>query len=273
MKKLLIIPALTVPVALLLAGCNNSPSETPSDTPPPAPTEVMPASTPPKVPAPSVKPTAKPAKAAAGAADPAYKVVDEGQPNFPSDVLAALQKAKVPPPPKTYAFPSMAKLEISTVKGKIVVQLNGKEAPLHAKSFYYLAKRHFFDGDTFHRYEPGFVIQGGDPLSKNPKLGAPYASMTGSPSGFHGTGGPGYRVPREYNSLKHGKFVLSMARSNDPDSAGSQFFITLDNTPQLDRENTQDNVGYTVFGKVLSGQDVVMKIRAGDKINSIKPLN
>lgn len=194
--------------------------------------------------------------------DPAYKVVDESQPGFPEEVTKALDAAKNPPPPKNYVFPKLAKLALNTDKGKITVELNAEAAPLHAKSFYYLAKRGYFDGLTFHRYEPGFVIQGGDPLTKNPKL-AP----------FHGTGGPGYQIPREYNNLKHEKFVLSMARTSDPNSAGSQFFITLAKTPFLDKENCDDGVGYTVFGKVLSGQDVVMKIRAGDKINKVEIIN
>lgn len=201
--------------------------------------------------------------------DPGYKVINESQPGFPKEVSDALAKAKVPPPPKDLVIPKHARLEIDSSKGKITVELDANAAPLHAKSFYYLSKRGFFDGITFHRYEPGFVIQGGDPLSKNPKLGSPYAEMTGSPSGFHGVGGPGYQVPREYNNLKHEKFVLSMARSSNPNSAGSQFFITLAKTEFLDKENSHDGVGYTVFGKVVSGQDVVMAIRAGDKINKV----
>ncbi|HVF85479.1 MAG TPA: peptidylprolyl isomerase, partial [Abditibacteriaceae bacterium] len=161
-----------------------------------------------------------------------------------------------------------ARVRLTTSKGDIVVELNGKAAPLHAKSFLYLSGKGFFDGTVFHRYEPGFVIQGGDPLSKNPKFGAPYATMTGSASGFHGSGGPGYQVPREYNSLKHTAMVLSAARTSDPDSAGSQFYITLADASFLDQENSQDGFGYTVFGKVLQGQNVVLKLRAGDSLKS-----
>jgi cyclophilin family peptidyl-prolyl cis-trans isomerase len=156
-----------------------------------------------------------------------------------------------------------------TSKGNIEVQLNGKAAPLHVKNFLYLSGRKFYDGTRFHRYEPGFVIQGGDPISKFPEYGAPYASVTNSPSGFHGTGGPGYEVPREYNSLKHDEMALAAARSSDPDSAGSQFYFTLKDVPFLDKEQSQDGVGYTVFGKVLKGKDVVMKLRAGDVLKQV----
>lgn len=197
-----------------------------------------------------------------------YRVVEEGQPGMPPEVISALKKAKVPPPPASMKVPDKARVKLTTSKGDIIVELNGKAAPLHAKSFLYLSGKGFYNGTVFHRYEPGFVIQGGDPLSKNPKLGAPYASLTGSPSGFHGSGGPGYQVPREFNSLKHKAMVLSAARSSDPDSAGSQFYITLADSFFLDQENSQDGVGYTVFGKVLQGQNVVLKLRAGDTLKS-----
>ncbi len=197
-----------------------------------------------------------------------YRVVEEGQPGMPPEVLSALKKAKVAPPPAGMKVPDKARVKLTTSKGDIIVELNGKAAPLHAKSFLYLSGKGFYNGTVFHRYEPGFVIQGGDPLSKNPKLGAPYASLTGSPSGFHGSGGPGYQVPREFNSLKHKAMVLSAARTSDPDSAGSQFYITLADSFFLDQENSQDGVGYTVFGQVLQGQNVVLKLRAGDTLKS-----
>src|SRR6185295_7709587 len=96
---------------------------------------------------------------------------------------------------------------------------------------------------NFHRYEPGFVIQGGDPKG-------------------NGTGGPGYTVPAEFNSIKHTPGILSMARTSDPNSAGSQFFIMLGNSSHLDNQ-------YSVFGKVIEGMEVVNQIRARDGITTV----
>ncbi len=132
---------------------------------------------------------------------------------------------------------------IETAKGTIKAELYPKIAPKTVNSFAFLACQGYFDGLTFHRYEPGFVIQGGDPAG-------------------NGTGGPGYRVPAEFNSMKHEAGVLSMARANDPNSAGSQFFIMLGSAPHLDNQ-------YSGFGKVIEGLDVVMKIRAGDKMTRV----
>jgi cyclophilin family peptidyl-prolyl cis-trans isomerase len=202
------------------------------------------------------------------AASSGYRVVDEDSEGMPGPVVEALKKAKVPPPPASMKVPDKPRVRLTTSKGNITLELDSKAAPLHVKSFVYLTGRNFYDGVLFHRYVPGFVIQGGDPLSKNPKLGAPYADVAGSPTGFHGAGGPGYQVPREHNNLKHERFVLAAARSSDPDSAGGQFYITLDKQTSLDRGNPDsvDPHGYTVFGKVVSGSDVVMKLRGGDKI-------
>jgi cyclophilin family peptidyl-prolyl cis-trans isomerase len=111
----------------------------------------------------------------------------------------------------------------------------------------------FYNSTRFHRYEPGFVIQGGDPLTKDA------AARAGA-----GSGGPGYQVPREYNSLKHDAMVLAAARTNDPDSAGSQFYFTLQPAPFLD-----EGEGYTVYGKVTKGQDVVLKLRADDVLKKV----
>jgi cyclophilin family peptidyl-prolyl cis-trans isomerase len=97
------------------------------------------------------------------------------------------------------------------------------------------------------------VIQGGDPLTKSPAASQAF-----------GIGSPGYQVPREFNSLKHDAMVVSAARTADPDSAGSQFYITLEQAPHLDQEQAADGVGYTVYGKVVKGQDVVLKLRAND---------
>ena len=132
---------------------------------------------------------------------------------------------------------------IETVKGTIRAALYPQLAPKHVNSFAFLACQGYFDGLTFHRHEPGFVIQGGDPAG-------------------NGSGGPGYRLPAEFNATPHTPGVLSMARTNDPNSAGSQFFIMLGMSPHLDGQ-------YTVFGKVIAGMDVVMQIRARDGITRV----
>ena len=129
---------------------------------------------------------------------------------------------------------------IETVKGTIRAELYPKLAPEHVNSFVFLACQGFFDGLTFHRYEPGFVIQGGDPKG-------------------NGSGGPGYTLPAEFNATKHTLGILSMARTSDPNSAGSQFFIMLGDAPHLDNQ-------YSVFGKVVEGITLALQIRANDKV-------
>lgn len=133
---------------------------------------------------------------------------------------------------------------ITTEKGAIEVELDGKDAPLSVANFVKLSQAKFYDGLTFHRVEPGFVIQGGDPNGD-------------------GSGGPGYNIKLEIApNLKHIEGALAWARTNDPDSAGSQFYITLAATPSLDGK-------YAVFGKVTKGMDVVKSIAKGDKIVSV----
>jgi len=136
---------------------------------------------------------------------------------------------------------SETKAVIETKFGKIELKFYPDVAPNHVKNFIDLAKKGFYDGTTFHRVIPGFMIQGGDPNSKNPD------------KSMHGTGGPGYSVKAEFNSKQHKRGVLSMARSQDPDSAGSQFFICVADALFLDRQ-------YTAFGEVVSGMDVADKI-------------
>ncbi len=182
-------------------------------------------------------------------------------PGAPPDYVAALKKVAVPVPPKDFKVADAPRLKVTTSKGSFTLQLNAKEAPLHTKSFVYLAKRGFYDGTVFHRFADltgagGNIIQGGDPLSK-----------TAATRQYAGMGGPGYEVPRENNKLKHEKLVIAMARSQDPDSAGSQFYITQAAVPFLD-----DGDGYTVFGKVVSGDDVAMKLRQDDSIKKIELL-
>jgi peptidyl-prolyl cis-trans isomerase B (cyclophilin B) len=137
--------------------------------------------------------------------------------------------------------------------GEITLEFFPADAPKTVESFVKLASQGFYDGTTFHRVVPGFVAQGGDPLSKTLPAGNPRI----------GTGGPGYSLKAEFNKQKHDRGALAMARSQDPDSAGSQFYITLAPAHQLDGN-------YTVFGKVTSGMNVVDGIRVGDKIKSIK---
>jgi len=133
------------------------------------------------------------------------------------------------------------KAVIETKFGNIEVKFFPDIAPNHVNNFIELAKKGFYDGTTFHRVIPGFMIQGGDPNSKSPDKSQ------------HGMGGPGYTVKAEFNSKPHKRGILSMARSANPDSAGSQFFICVADAPSLDRQ-------YTVFGEVVSGMDVVDKI-------------
>lgn len=130
---------------------------------------------------------------------------------------------------------------IETGMGNIELKFFPDVAPNHVNNFIELAKNGFYDGTTFHRVIPGFMIQGGDPNSKE------------HDKSRHGMGGPGHTVKAEFNSRPHKRGTLSMARAADPDSAGSQFFICVADAPFLDRN-------YTVFGEVLSGMDAVDKI-------------
>jgi peptidyl-prolyl cis-trans isomerase B (cyclophilin B) len=134
-----------------------------------------------------------------------------------------------------------ADVVIETKFGNIELKLFPELAPGHVANYLKLAKSGFYDGTTFHRIIPGFMIQGGDPNSK------------GTNRSNHGTGGPGYSIDAEFNDKPHVRGTLSMARSRDPDSAGSQFFIVIKKSSFLDNQ-------YTVFGEVVSGMDVVDKI-------------
>jgi peptidyl-prolyl cis-trans isomerase B (cyclophilin B) len=128
--------------------------------------------------------------------------------------------------------------------GEIAIEFFPEDAPKTVENFVTLAKKGFYDGVTFHRVEPGFVVQGGDPKG-------------------NGTGGPGYTIKDEFNKQKHVRGMVAMARTQAPNSAGSQFYITLAPAHFLDGQ-------YTVFGKVTSGMDVVDKIKVGDKMKSVK---
>ena len=125
--------------------------------------------------------------------------------------------------------------------GEIVLKFFPDVAPGHVENLTKLAKDGFYNGTTFHRVIPGFMIQGGDPNSKSPDRST------------HGMGGPGYKIKAEFNSKPHKRGIVSMARANDPNSAGSQFFICVADANFLDWQ-------YTVFAEVVSGMDVADKI-------------
>jgi peptidyl-prolyl cis-trans isomerase B (cyclophilin B) len=133
------------------------------------------------------------------------------------------------------------KAVIETKFGNIELKFFPDVAPIHVNNFVELAKKGFYDGTTFHRVIPKFMIQGGDPNTKNPDRST------------HGMGGPGYTIKAEFNKKNHVRGILSMARAADPNSAGSQFFICVANASFLDGK-------YTAFGEVTSGMEVVDKI-------------
>lgn len=134
-----------------------------------------------------------------------------------------------------------AVIEMAT--GKIVIELFEKDAPGTVANFVKLVKSSFYNGLNFHRVEPGFVVQGGDPNG-------------------NGTGGPGYTIKDEVNARKHLTGTVAMAKTMAPNSAGSQFYITLAPQPMLDGR-------YTVFGQVVEGMDIVTKIKRGDVMKKV----
>jgi len=133
---------------------------------------------------------------------------------------------------------------IKTTAGTMVIEFWPDVAPKTVENFKKLAKSGFYDGTAFHRIVQGFMIQGGDPLTKDPNATDSY-----------GTGDPGYKIKAEFNDRHHGRGVISMARSKNPDSAGSQFFICLADANSLDGQ-------YTAFGKLIQGDDVLGKLGA-----------
>lgn len=151
-----------------------------------------------------------------------------------------------------------------TSRGTIRVALDGAGAPIHVANFCELASSGFYDQTKFHRYVPGFVIQGGDPKTRDMSARA-VASGAPGPNGRPGTGGPGYRIRQEFTSNPNNRHVdraLAMARSQDPNSAGSQFYFCLGPQHGLDS-------GYTVFGNTIEGADVIGELRAGDTIEHV----
>jgi peptidylprolyl isomerase/peptidyl-prolyl cis-trans isomerase B (cyclophilin B) len=127
--------------------------------------------------------------------------------------------------------------------GEIRLEFYPEDAPKTVENFVTLAKKGFYNGLNFHRVVPDFVVQGGCPKGD-------------------GTGGPGYQIKAEFNKQKHLRGTLAMARSQSPDSAGSQFYICYGATPHLDGQ-------YTVFGRVVSGMEHVDRIKQGDKMTSV----
>ena len=153
--------------------------------------------------------------------------------------------APSPPTKEEIARYATARATITTRLGKMVVEFFPDKAPLHVKNFITLAEKDFYNGTIFHRIIPGFMIQGGDP-------------------GGNGTGGPGYTIKAEFNDVKHVPGVLSMARTRDPDSAGSQFFIMVGASPHLDGQ-------YSAFGRLVEGLEVAQKIVAEPRNRMDRP--
>ena len=133
---------------------------------------------------------------------------------------------------------------IATGRGDIVFTFFPDDAPAHVAAFIKLAEAGFYDGLKFHRVEPGFVVQGGDPKGD-------------------GTGGPGYNLRAEFNARPHVRGTVAMARASQPDSAGSQFYICLDDARFLDRQ-------YTVFGQMIDGFDALDAIKRGDAMTRVR---
>jgi cyclophilin family peptidyl-prolyl cis-trans isomerase len=225
-KGCFLLGSLIALIAMLVLGL--SACATPSPTPGPTATPI-------KMPTAGIAPTALPQSP-----DATPEAFDKIPPQKRNNTLKA-------PPKIVIDTNKQFTATIKTTKGDIVVELAAKDAPFTTNNFISLSRTGFYSGLTFHRVEPGFVIQGGDPLGD-------------------GTGGPGYTLPAEIK-LKHVKGAIAMARQGDNvnpnrESSGSQFYITLAATPHLDN-------AYTVFGQVTQGMDVVEKINKGDLIQTI----
>jgi peptidyl-prolyl cis-trans isomerase B (cyclophilin B) len=222
-KKSLAVPAWLTATSFVLAACGAQPANLPTSTPfVPAPTDGAPAQTTPSQ------------------AQPAGRSFAQ---------LSPEQRARVgsAPPPLTIDTSKKYIATIKTARGDIVVELDPSAAPQTVNNFIYLSQNGFYDGLTFHRVEPDFVIQGGDPLG-------------------NGTGGPGYDLPPEIK-LAHVDGAIAMARRGGPPettpSSGSQFYITIGAQPNLDNS-------YTVFGVTIRGKEVVRAIQVGDVIERIE---
>jgi peptidyl-prolyl cis-trans isomerase B (cyclophilin B) len=153
-----------------------------------------------------------------------------------------------------------------TSKGDIRVQLFGKDTPIHVGNLVELATRGFYDGTKFHRYVPGFLLQGGDPYTRKASaVEVRRLSLGEDPFSEIGSGGPGYEIKQEFSANPRNHHVdgaLAMARGLGYDTAGSQFYFSLGDQSYLDSE-------YTVFGNTVEGLDVVHGLRAGDVLNAL----
>jgi len=161
---------------------------------------------------------------------------------FPPFFIVATILASLTALPSLRAEDAREVAVLKTSEGEIVLEFWPDVAPKHVANFKKLAKEGFYDGTAFHRVIKGFMIQGGDPLTKDESKQEQW-----------GTGGPGHKVDAEFNDKPHTRGVLSMARSQDPNSAGSQFFICHGDPRFLDKQ-------YTAFGKLIKGDDVLEKI-------------
>jgi len=238
-KTTFLILSLSVILAFAI-GCKKAEEPKVSAPAPAVPTQVAPApeqkpaETPPSPPSQEKKKVKTPS-----ASMPKQKPI-ESQTAEPAPEKRVGRLA-APAPELTPKKPTETRAIIETKFGNIELKFFPDVAPNHVKNFIELAKKGFYNGTTFHRIIPGFMIQGGDPNTKDPEKSK------------HGIGGPGYKIKAEFNTKPHKKGTLSMARAADPNSAGSQFFICAANTPSLDGK-------YTVFGEVVSGIEVVDKI-------------
>lgn len=163
---------------------------------------------------------------------------------------ASQPQEKPMPPEQTTPQAQVAYVKMTIEgKGDLVIELDLKEAPKTSENFLNLVKEGFYNGIRFHRVVPKFVIQAGDPQSKTLPMGHPQL----------GTGGSGKNIKFEPNNLKHKRGAIGMARAQNPDSASSQFYICLEDLPQLDGN-------YVIFGKVVEGIEIIDQVRIGDTI-------
>jgi len=178
-------------------------------------------------------------------AEPVQDTTTAAPPAAEPAAIAAPDFATLPVEPGAIAV-------VKTKFGDIKFEFLWDKAPNHCKNFIYLARQGFYNGTTFHRVVPGFVIQGGCPLSKDDNRAN------------DGTGSPGYNVPAEFNDIPHTKGIVSMARSQDPNSAGSQFFICVADANALDGQ-------YSAFGRVTEGMEFADQIVAAPRDNMDNP--
>lgn len=179
-------------------------------------------------------------------------------PTMPIENAQSTGTAAGPAKPEPLTYPGLLPdketanriVRLKTTQGEIVFELLPKEGPRAVSNFIYLTKQKFYDGIVFHRVVPGFVVQAGDPFTKDPTV----------PRERWGTGGPGYEFQDDKVKLPYSKGIVAMA-NHGPDTNGSQFFIMLEDSMTLDPN-------YSVFGRVTKGQDVVSKMKIGDKILS-----